>query len=382
MLLLDGPNHSLKTKTLAAPKDYTTTNTAEAPWSIERPGQRRGSTHSTREPSLCSWETTTIGTTYQPSSRRHSLFLRDFPTRKSEDDQARNSTESPHSAWTDCDSPGLMAQGQMYDLYSVTQVDEVSLSVSNITLGRRSPDGPQAHRNSHRQTASGSRSRHMSEGTSEGTSRRLRPATYSPWPKTDPNRAEPATTLTPRISPAPSQAYDQVYDVPMSHTRTSDSSRSSSSRHYRMDSKYQSDGITTSSSTQSASAKDNAKKRASGDSKDSKSGGRWLSQIKDWASVSEPSTQALKQHKRETFKRAGIALDDPRAGAKLHIPVSSLPPEAIRPAGRGPDPEELLARKKPEERKKSRSSQHRSFTGTSNGTRSSDDRRSSTNEWW
>lgn len=82
--------------------------------------------------------------------------------------------------------------------------------------------------------------------------------------------------------------------------------------------------------------------------------GRWLAQIKDWVSVSEPSTQALKQHKMETYKRAGIALDDPRANAKLHLPSSTLPPDAIKPSGRGPEPEEI-ARMKAEQRKRRQS---------------------------
>ncbi|KAI1174975.1 hypothetical protein F4777DRAFT_598840 [Nemania sp. FL0916] len=69
--------------------------------------------------------------------------------------------------------------------------------------------------------------------------------------------------------------------------------------------------------------------------------GRWFTQLKEWVSVSEPSTQALKNYKKETYKKAGIALDDPSARAKLHLPVASLPPEAIKPGGRGPQPEEI-----------------------------------------
>ncbi|KXJ95782.1 hypothetical protein Micbo1qcDRAFT_157848, partial [Microdochium bolleyi] len=53
-------------------------------------------------------------------------------------------------------------------------------------------------------------------------------------------------------------------------------------------------------------------------SKEGKSG--WLSQIKEWTSVAEPSSQAFKNHKAETFSRAGIAQDDPRARAKLNLP--------------------------------------------------------------
>ncbi|KAH8676315.1 hypothetical protein BX600DRAFT_454766 [Xylariales sp. PMI_506] len=77
--------------------------------------------------------------------------------------------------------------------------------------------------------------------------------------------------------------------------------------------------------------------------KDSKP--RWLAQIRDWVSLSEPSTQALKNYKLDTYKRAGVALDDPCANAKLHIPVARLPAEAIKPYGSGPDPEDMVRRR-------------------------------------
>jgi hypothetical protein len=64
--------------------------------------------------------------------------------------------------------------------------------------------------------------------------------------------------------------------------------------------------------------------------------------LKEWVSVSEPSTRALKDYKKDTYKKAGIALNDPLAKAKLHLPVAALPLDAIKPGGRGPDPEELV----------------------------------------
>lgn len=73
--------------------------------------------------------------------------------------------------------------------------------------------------------------------------------------------------------------------------------------------------------------------------------GRWFSQIKDWVSISEPSNQALKNYKKEAFRRAGTTPEDPRATAKLHIATATLPPEAIKPSGPGPDPEEIALRK-------------------------------------
>ncbi|KAK7951846.1 uncharacterized protein PG986_007574 [Apiospora aurea] len=103
--------------------------------------------------------------------------------------------------------------------------------------------------------------------------------------------------------------------------------------------------------------------------------GRWLSQLKEWVSVSEPSTQALKQHKKDTYKQAGIALDDPQAGAKLHIPTTTLPPNAIKPSGRGPEPEEVAKRYT---ENKMRLRQSFSTTGgTSQGSRSSTSQHSS-----
>ncbi|KAK8137725.1 hypothetical protein PG984_001105 [Apiospora sp. TS-2023a] len=103
--------------------------------------------------------------------------------------------------------------------------------------------------------------------------------------------------------------------------------------------------------------------------------GRWLSQLKEWVSVSEPSTQALKQHKRDTYKRAGIAMDDPRAGAKLHIPTTTLPSNAIKPSGRGPEPEEI-AKRNIENKKRLRQS-FSTTGGTSQGSRSSTSQHSS-----
>lgn len=82
-------------------------------------------------------------------------------------------------------------------------------------------------------------------------------------------------------------------------------------------------------------------------------GARWLSGLRSWVGTSEPSTQALKKHQKMTFRRAGIEPGDPRAKAKLHAPIGAIPDDAIRPAGRGPEPEELV-RRRAEERRKAR----------------------------
>lgn len=65
---------------------------------------------------------------------------------------------------------------------------------------------------------------------------------------------------------------------------------------------------------------------------------RWLSQLKDWVSVSEPPVQALKQYKKGICENATIALDDPHPNAKLHLPIGTLFRDA-KLAGREPDPE-------------------------------------------
>jgi hypothetical protein len=96
---------------------------------------------------------------------------------------------------------------------------------------------------------------------------------------------------------------------------------------------------------------------------------RWLSHLKDWISVSEPSNQALEQHRRNTYKKAGITLNDPRANAKLHLPVGTLPAEAIKPSGPGPDPEDV-ALERARLRRKLRES-HSGSIGTSQGSRTS-----------
>ncbi|KAH7035291.1 uncharacterized protein B0I36DRAFT_318048 [Microdochium trichocladiopsis] len=87
-------------------------------------------------------------------------------------------------------------------------------------------------------------------------------------------------------------------------------------------------------------------------SREAKSG--WLSQIKEWTSVAEPSSQAIKQHKVETFGKAGIAPNDPRARAKLNLPTATLPPEAIKPAGRPLKPDEIMRRQAGERKKQER----------------------------
>lgn len=78
---------------------------------------------------------------------------------------------------------------------------------------------------------------------------------------------------------------------------------------------------------------------------------RWLAQIKDWFSASEPSTQAFKQHRQETFKKAGVDMNDAQAHARLHAPIGSIPDDAIKPSVPGLEPEEVAKRRAEEKRK-------------------------------
>ncbi|RDA93077.1 hypothetical protein CP533_4072 [Ophiocordyceps camponoti-saundersi (nom. inval.)] len=68
---------------------------------------------------------------------------------------------------------------------------------------------------------------------------------------------------------------------------------------------------------------------------------RWLGQIKDWLSVSEPSSQAMKAQKKMAYKKYGVQMDDPRAAAKMHLPIGKVP-EGVTTSTKGPSPEKAL----------------------------------------
>lgn len=83
---------------------------------------------------------------------------------------------------------------------------------------------------------------------------------------------------------------------------------------------------------------------SSTDTRKSKTGKpRWFSQVKDWLSVSEPSALAMKEQKKNTFKKHGIDMKDPRAAVKLHLPIGKIPEDAIT-STRGPSPEKAHER--------------------------------------
>ncbi|KAI0125926.1 hypothetical protein BJ170DRAFT_685171 [Xylariales sp. AK1849] len=121
-------------------------------------------------------------------------------------------------------------------------------------------------------------------------------------------------------------------------------------------------------SSSSSSGRNRSDSAAGPEKRKEKDGkGRWLSHIKDWVFISEPGKQALKTYKKDAYKRAGVSPKDPLANAKLRISAATLPPEAIKPSGPGPEPEEI-ARRKAEHKKKTRQS-YQTMGGTSTGSR-------------
>ncbi|KAM0563973.1 hypothetical protein ACHAPJ_000181 [Fusarium lateritium] len=90
---------------------------------------------------------------------------------------------------------------------------------------------------------------------------------------------------------------------------------------------------------------------------------RWLTQVKDWLSVSEPSAQAMKTQKRNTYKRHGIDMKDPQAAVKMHLPIGKIPENAIT-STRGPSPEKAL------ERARQQRERQQSYSGLSQGSHS------------
>ncbi|KAJ4320849.1 hypothetical protein N0V84_005670 [Fusarium piperis] len=95
---------------------------------------------------------------------------------------------------------------------------------------------------------------------------------------------------------------------------------------------------------------------------------RWFTQVKDWLSVSEPSAQAMKEQKRSTYKRHGIDMNDPRAAAKLHLPIGKIPENAITSTS-GPSPEKALKRAQQQQQQQQQQSRQ-SYSGLSQGSHS------------
>ncbi|EXF81553.1 hypothetical protein CFIO01_03012 [Colletotrichum fioriniae PJ7] len=86
------------------------------------------------------------------------------------------------------------------------------------------------------------------------------------------------------------------------------------------------------------------KKRRSEKTKPKDGKNHWVSQLKDWFSTGEPSSQDWKQLKKQEYHKHGIAMNDPEASAKLHAPIGAIPEEAIKPSS-GPDPETIAKKR-------------------------------------
>ncbi|KAK0672886.1 hypothetical protein QBC41DRAFT_312996 [Cercophora samala] len=88
-----------------------------------------------------------------------------------------------------------------------------------------------------------------------------------------------------------------------------------------------------------------------------------VSKLTGWLSTSEPSTQALLSHQKEAFRKAGVPLTDSEAHSKLRAPIGEIPSDAIT-STTGPDPEELLRRKKEERKRRERERRGSEVTGS------------------
>ncbi|CEJ81740.1 hypothetical protein VHEMI01853 [[Torrubiella] hemipterigena] len=107
---------------------------------------------------------------------------------------------------------------------------------------------------------------------------------------------------------------------------------------------------------------------ASSSSAGSSGNGRWLSSVKTWLSTSEPSAQAMKKQRRDTYKKHGVSRSDPHAAEKMHLPMGKVPKHATTSTS-GPTPEELIfkERKQRPEFMKHTHSAHSVSSGYSSG---------------
>lgn len=77
----------------------------------------------------------------------------------------------------------------------------------------------------------------------------------------------------------------------------------------------------------------------------------WISQVKDWFAIAEPSARAMKEQKRNTYKKYGIDPDDPQAAIKMHLPIGKVPLGATT-STTGPRPEKALEMRAREKQQK------------------------------
>lgn len=95
--------------------------------------------------------------------------------------------------------------------------------------------------------------------------------------------------------------------------------------------------------------------KAGGDARSGGGGGRWLRKMTSWLAAAEPSTRALEHHRKDVLRKAGVGPGDDDgedARLKLQVPAGEIPPDAVRPAGKGSDPEDALRRRKAEEKRR------------------------------
>jgi hypothetical protein len=95
------------------------------------------------------------------------------------------------------------------------------------------------------------------------------------------------------------------------------------------------------------------RRRSIDDDKSQSKTPRWLSHVKDWLAVSEPSAQAMKEQKRTMYKKHGVDPNDPQAAAKLHFPMGQVP-EGATTSTRGPRPEKAYKKRVEREKELSR----------------------------
>lgn len=68
---------------------------------------------------------------------------------------------------------------------------------------------------------------------------------------------------------------------------------------------------------------------------------RWFRHVKDWVSISEPSTQAMKEERTKMQKRRGLDTKVPNVDTSFHYPGGQIPPGVIT-STTGPRPEKAL----------------------------------------
>ena len=99
----------------------------------------------------------------------------------------------------------------------------------------------------------------------------------------------------------------------------------------------------------------------------------WLTskahKLSSWLATSEPSAQALAQHRKESFKRAGLSRTDAESRAKLHAPIGDIPRDAIRPAT-GPTPEQVVFKKAAQQQSRRGSKVSQNQDGAATGSES------------